>query len=349
MYDFKDKQTPWIDLDINKVVIGSGVTTIGDYAFTSYSKCLEEVTEIVLPNTLKEIGHRAFAASRATKIDIPASVTFIDSYAFAESAVASVIIPKGVKSIKSYTFYKCANLKEVEIEEGVVDISASVFSFCTSLEELTIYGESLEFIGGSAFADCTSLKFVALPNSVTEINICVFANCSSLKLVYLPLHMPTIPQLTFTNCSSLEAVLLPESLTTVESNAFQNCNSLVEVYFPGTEDQLSQISVASGNDPLLYADVYLVTMITEQPADQTVKAGEKVTFHAEASREGCTYQWYCLAPDSDEWVACTQSGNKTDTLSFTATKDLDGYYFLCEITDPYGNSGDTEAALLTVK
>ena len=46
-------------------------------------------------------------------------------------------------------------------------------------------------------------------------------------------------------------------------------------------------------------------------------------------------------------------GNMSDKyvimFQILSTKDMDGYYFLCEITDPYGNSGDTEAALLTVK
>jgi hypothetical protein len=68
-----------------------------------------------------------------------------------------------------------------------------------------------------------------------------------------------------------------------------------------------------------------------------------------ASREEVTYQWYYLAPDSDEWLPCTQSGNKTNTLTFTATKDMDGYYFLCEVSDEYGSYSQTEPILLTVK
>jgi len=342
MYDFKDKQTPWIDLDVKKVVIASGVTTIGDFAFKSH-----DIADFTLPNSLKEIGDFAFLASSVAQIKIPDSVTYIGDSAFKMTKLTSITLPKGLKEIVISTFSFCEDLKEVVIQEGVTTIGKNAFTSCKKLENIT-FPSTLKTIEEGAFSSCR-FGVIALPDSVTSLGIGVFQRCSSLQSVYLPAGLTVIPESAFQSCSNLLEIFWPAGLTTIEKNAFSGCNSLAYVYFLGEEEQLDHIMVHNGNDVLAYVDIYLVTMITEQPADQTVKAGEKVTFHAEASREGCTYQWYCLAPDSDEWVACTQSGNKTDTLSFTATKDLDGYYFLCEITDPYGNSGDTEAALLTVK
>ena len=348
MYDYDENSPPWLELPVYKVVVESGVTSIGACAFEPFNNLLSELTQISLPGTLKQIGFRAFAGSQIQQINIPNSVTSIGTYAFYESALVSVTWPKGTKELANSVFEGCNSLKEVIIPEGITKLGYAAFRECRHLESVSI-PSTLTTIDDYAFSTCDTLEIVSLPDSITTLDDSAFEYCANLEAVYLPQNLNTISFGLFRGCSALQAVILPENLTTVEQNAFYGCSSLVEVYFPGEEDQLSQIVIHDGNDPLLNADVYLITIITEQPEDQTVKAGEKVTFHAAANRDNVTYQWYYLAPGSDEWVKCTQSGNKTDTLTFTATKDMDGYYFLCEITDSYGNSGDTEAALLTVK
>ena len=65
MYDFRDtslgtnRKTPWTDIkdQIKTVIIGEGVTGIGDYSFYN---CVN-LTKVQLPSTLKEI--RGFGAS----------------------------------------------------------------------------------------------------------------------------------------------------------------------------------------------------------------------------------------------------------------------------------------------
>ena len=253
MYDFQDEETPWIDLEVNKVVIESGVTTIGDFAFKSH-----DIADFTLPNTLKEIGDFAFLASSVAQITIPDSVTYIGDSAFKMTKLTSITLPEGLKEIMISTFAYCEELQEVVMYDNVAAIGKNAFYGCTKLESVTL-SNSLKSVGDGAFGACSAIVEAALPDTVTSMGMYVFERCNSLEVVYLPRYLSKIPVDTFYACSSLQAVLLPENLTVVELGAFHGCNALVEVYFPGTEEQLYNIVIEDDNEPLLYADVYLVT------------------------------------------------------------------------------------------
>ena len=67
-------------------------------------------------------------------------------------------------------FYKKhPNLKEIEIGEGIVEISEGAFEGCTSLTSVKLPA-SLKLIRQDAFAGCTSLQKVILDESVTDID-----------------------------------------------------------------------------------------------------------------------------------------------------------------------------------
>ena len=72
---------------INNLEIPSGVTSIPDYAFMQCSI----IKEISLPNTLEEIGERAFEDCRIAKITIPKSVRNIGKHAFYTNSLFTVI------------------------------------------------------------------------------------------------------------------------------------------------------------------------------------------------------------------------------------------------------------------
>ncbi|MBR2422290.1 MAG: leucine-rich repeat protein [Oscillospiraceae bacterium] len=276
----------------------------------------------------------------------------VDTAPWTGNVIRKVVVESGVTAIGNCAFYSendaYADLVEITLPKSVTEIGDYAFAYCTNLTAMQM-SEKLKTIGRYAFMYCNSIEYVTLPDSVSTMEQGAFFGCKNLLGVYLPASLTVISRDMFMSCSAMVEIFLPAKLKTVEVNAFKACNSLAYVYFLGDEDQLSKIVVYSDNDPLLNAAVYLVTIITQQSRDTTVKAGEKVTLRVTASREEVTYQWYYLAPDSDEWLPCTQSGNKTNTLTFTATKDMDGYYFLCEVSDEYGSYSQTEPILLTVK
>ena len=81
-----------------------------------------------------------------------------------------VTIPEGVTEIRAYAFQFCTDLTSVTIPEGVTEIGERAFYGCTGLTSVTI-PEGVTKIGERAFEDCTGLTSIALPRSIRKIEI----------------------------------------------------------------------------------------------------------------------------------------------------------------------------------
>ncbi len=140
----------------------------------------ELVTNLVIPDTVKEIKGYAFCGNSFTSITIPNSVTSIGGGAFSNcKLLKSVTIGDSVTSIGDGAFSDCKLLKSVTIGDSVTSIGGRAFSYCKSLTSVTI-GNSVTSIGESAFYR-TSLTSITIPNSVTSIGKSVFGECKLLK------------------------------------------------------------------------------------------------------------------------------------------------------------------------
>ena len=84
----------------------------------------ELVTELVIPNGIKEIKKYAFYnCTGLTSIEIPNSVTSIGSSAFTRcSGLTNIEIPSSVTSIGSEAFNGCTGLTSIEIPNSVTSI-----------------------------------------------------------------------------------------------------------------------------------------------------------------------------------------------------------------------------------
>ncbi len=83
-----------------------------------------------------------------------------------------------------------------------------------------------------AFQNCTELKSVAIPSSVLIIGMSAFYGCSSLESVVIPEGVANIPTSVFSGCSSLTNVSLPNTATNIGVNAFTSCRSLKSITLP---------------------------------------------------------------------------------------------------------------------
>ena len=75
------KRAPWGDSPekVKRIIIGDGITTIGQAAFAGCSA----LTSVTIPNSVTTIGEYAFYGCKAlTSVTIPNSVTEIGDYAF---------------------------------------------------------------------------------------------------------------------------------------------------------------------------------------------------------------------------------------------------------------------------
>lgn len=166
---------------ITQVNFGTAqVTDIGAYAFSGCTS----LTEIDIPDTVTGIGAHAFDGCTSFE-----TVTFGENVSFS--------------LINEFTFYNCTSLKSISIPARVSEIKERAFSGCHALESVTFNKDKhnsgtgeveeymLRIIGANAFENCSSLKYVEIPESVTTIGTYAFDGCTSLATVYLPASLET--------------------------------------------------------------------------------------------------------------------------------------------------------------
>ena len=191
---------------LQRVEIGSSVTSIGTYAFYfCYS-----IASVVIPSSVTSIENNAFY------------------YCY---SLSSIVIPNSVMNIGSKAFNGCYSIASINIPEGVTKIGNNAFTNCYSLSSINIT-EGVTSIGSSTFNGCYSLASVVIPSSVTSIGSNVFQNCYSLSSINIPEGITNIRNYTFYNCYSLSSINIPEGVTNIESNAFYNCYSLASINIP---------------------------------------------------------------------------------------------------------------------
>ncbi|MGN1061023.1 MAG: leucine-rich repeat domain-containing protein, partial [Candidatus Coproplasma sp.] len=70
----------------------------------------------------------------------------------------------------------------------------------------TYNGIPVTKIGGTAFADCTSLTSITIPDSVTTIENAAFYNCASLTSITIPNSVKSIGNAAFYKCAALTEI-----------------------------------------------------------------------------------------------------------------------------------------------
>ena len=157
MYDYEydadlNSLAPWGDCEIEKIVIKTGVTGIGKYAFF---KC-DQLTKVTIPGSVTSIGYGAFESCTSLK---------------------SVTIPDGVTYIGASMFMECTSLKSVSIPASVTRMDATAFIGCDSLTDIYYSGSeeqwnSISIEGGTTVHPSATVHYnsdsQAKPDSSSE-------------------------------------------------------------------------------------------------------------------------------------------------------------------------------------
>lgn len=168
--------------------IPMGVTTIGEYAFSSCSK-LESVT---IPSSVTRIERSAFyQCSKLADLEIPEGVTYIGGHAFMGcDSLTSVTIPNSVVTIDSNPFASCNKLVEFKGKYATADglcliVGDVVKSYAAGNANAEyIIPDGVKTIGYEAFSYCDNLTSVTIPASVTRIDNWAFNGSYKLSNVY---------------------------------------------------------------------------------------------------------------------------------------------------------------------
>ena len=131
-YDYR-RSTPFGNSDVNgsiqrsrikKVVIKSGVTSIGNAVFYG---CIN-IESMTIPDSVTSIGEYSFNRCRALK---------------------KLTIPNGVKTIGANAFLECLALTSISLPKSITSVGDYAFSCCSALSEITIMNSKCNIYDGS--------------------------------------------------------------------------------------------------------------------------------------------------------------------------------------------------------
>lgn len=204
-----------IALEIPAQIDGMDVVKIGDNAFLSD----DLLTEIVLPESVKEVGMKAFSDCKKLK----------EVYYKGE--------PDSIEADKSAFDGSPASYIDDNTPDPDTYFCGGEFLYTENEGELTITG----------FIPRISIE---LPNEidgcpVTELETNLFLNETIIYDITLPQHLRRISNAAFQGCTGLEKVLIPESLAEIGDHAFYNCKKLQSISLSGTEGQTGYADLTS--------------------------------------------------------------------------------------------------------
>ena len=149
--------------------------------------------DVVIPDGVTSIGSYAFNTFSFTSVTIPDSVESIDDYAFRScTSLAGVTIGSGVTSIGNNAFLGCSALASYTVsEENPVFSTRDGVLFNKDQTTLVCYPSGntrttytipvgVTIVGNSAFRSAAKLTSVTIPKSVTAIGDSAFLDCSKL-------------------------------------------------------------------------------------------------------------------------------------------------------------------------
>lgn len=212
-----------------KVVFGSNVVSIGDYAF-NYANRISAL-DLTKATKLQTIGNYSFKGgigggyASESSVVLPDSVTTIGDYAFSENSnLVSFTFGAGVTSLGSFIFDNDRALKDIQFSANSKLIQENGLIYSTDKKKLLF---NISF-GGDHYA---------LPDTVEEINGGVFANNATLKSLTISpsSKLKVIGDKAFSGASDITGtVTLPSSLESIGESAFENATGITDLVIPSS-------------------------------------------------------------------------------------------------------------------
>ena len=161
-------------LHLDEIILNDGLKAIGKRAFydTTYKKTLvipesvedladccfghSDISDIVFPSWVVEIGEEWFYRSFADTIHIPQQITRIGRSAFCGSRIRHIDLPDGIHTIEPYAFNLCDSLREIKLPLELTTLQKGVFCRCKNLKSVTL-NKNIKRVK-AVFTDCQSLS-----------------------------------------------------------------------------------------------------------------------------------------------------------------------------------------------
>jgi len=223
------------DLIIPETIDDYPVVGIGENAFYNSS-----VTSVVLPNTLTGIEEYAFAECVfLQQVILSENLREIGDYAFMNSGLKRIVLPVSLRKVGICAFGGCIYLENIVVTEGSGSFTAEN-GLLYNLEKTVLYCVPAGWEGELSLADgvreiapyalyhCGKVTAVRM-EGVEILGSGAFAACTGLTSVELPDGLREIPD-AFVGCAQLQEVTIPDSVESIAENAFAGCGEDLVLY-----------------------------------------------------------------------------------------------------------------------
>ena len=137
--------------------VPESVKTIEAGAFATSDK----TKEFILPNTVEEMGYRAFLSTQAQKVTLSNKLKTVYSGAFEKAErLKSILIPEGIESIGYNAFKECKSLESIYLPKSLGRVNAA-FEGNESLKDIYYAGSREEWQQVSVEQDSDNESFIA--------------------------------------------------------------------------------------------------------------------------------------------------------------------------------------------
>ncbi len=208
------------------------VTSIGHNAFAG----CENLNAVSLPSSLREIGEGAFIECKSLY-----SITFnCDSMLYVGNAfsgctaVDTIVIGASVKLMPAFSFLSLPNFKVVIFLAENPTSLQNLFFDCTA-DATLIVGDRVSQLPPFLcynFVGLKSLEFVGDGHCLASVGKCAFVNCSSLRRVDLPPSVTYIGDNAFSYCNLQSFVFRSELPPVVTGNSFYGVDKSTPITIP---------------------------------------------------------------------------------------------------------------------
>ena len=258
---------------LTQVSIPDSVTIISDGMFDSCTG----LTSVIIPDGVTRIGDSAFySCSSLASMTISASVTSIGDWAFGScTSLTQVYFNGNAPNLGASVFSEVNNASVYYLPDttgwgtsfgGLPTVGHQLFAYTNNGTSITVTGYTgtghevsipgefdglpVTMIGSAAFATCTSLTHVTIPNTVTSIGNFAFYACSSLTNASIPTSVTTIGTQAFASCSSLAAITVDPL-----NSAFSSANGIL---FNKSQTKLVQCPGSKAGDYTIPSSVTII-------------------------------------------------------------------------------------------
>ena len=259
--DYERGKTPWSGLcgDIKNVIVGEGVTRVGNNAFYD----CREITAVSLPDSLQSLGNAAFGWCYNLK---------------------SIELPQGLQSRGISAFYWNRAIPEITIPASVKEIGAGAFARCVAVEMIHVEKDNAVYcdIDGVLFdkAGTTLVQYPAgragayqIPSGVTgSVQREEFACAGKLTELTIPASMQKIGDFSF--CGQLKSILVENgnpSYKSVDGVLFSADGKTLVAYPPAKRD--ADYTIPSGVEQIGDCAFHSVQVTQITVSDSVEKIG----------------------------------------------------------------------------